>query len=112
MILDVRQLHWLWLLGNLEWNVGIDDGCLVDGLLLLLLLVLQMLNLRTCGFIPVVVNLRGGFASLRLCLLAGSSGQIFIDWWMMGMLLMVLFVHVFRRLWSVSVPAGTAVGRV
>lgn len=111
MILDVWQMHWLRLLGYFERNVGVDDGRLVDGLLL----VLQMLNLRTEGFVPVVVNLRGGFASLRLGLLAGSSGQVFVDWWMMLMLLLMvllMFVHVFRRLWSMSVTAGTAIGRV
>lgn len=114
MILDVWQMHWLRLLGYFERNVGVDDGRLVDGLLLLLL-VLQMLHLRTDGFVPVVVNLRGGFASLRLGLLAGSSGQVFVDWWMMLMLLrmvLLMFLHVFRRLWSMSVTAGTAIGRV
>lgn len=68
--LDVREVHWLRLLGDLERNVGICDGGLVDGLLVVLL---EMLDLRTCGFVPVVVDLRGGLASLRLGLLAGCS---------------------------------------
>lgn len=106
--LDVREVHWLRLLGDLEWNVGVCDGGFVDGLLLMLL---KMLNLRTCGFVPVVVDLRGSLASLRLGLLTGRSGQIFVNWRMV-MMLLVLFVHEFRRLWSMSIAAGTAVGRV
>lgn len=106
--LDVWEVHWLRLLGDLEWNVGVCDGGFVDGLLMMLL---EMLNLRTCGFVPVVVNLRGGLARLRLGLLAGRRGQVFVNWRMVVMLL-VLFVHEFRRLRSVSVAAGTAVCRV
>lgn len=108
MELDVREVHWLRLLGDLERNVGVRDGGLVDGLLVVLL---EVLNLRTCGFVPVVVDLRGGLACLRLGLLAGRSCQVFIDWRMVVMLL-VLFVHEFRRLGSMGVPAGTAVSRV
>lgn len=107
--LDVRKVHWLRLVGDFERNVRVcGGGGLVDGLLEVLL---EMLNLRTCGFVPVIVDLRGGLASLRLGLLAGRSCQVFIDWRMV-MVLLVLFVGEFRRLWCMGVPAGTAVSRV
>lgn len=53
--LDVRKVHWLRLVGDFERNVRVcGGGGLVDGLLEVLL---EMLNLRTCGFVPVIVDL-------------------------------------------------------